>query len=148
MKKIMTISNPQMTRKITNTCSHKLFMFVFSFGAPKLVGLIFDVRVEKSLSFYVRAHVHLYVMLPEASYCKYQPHWASGCWAGQQRPRRWSASAAWRPGCGAGRADFSPFYPVDPIDFSSGFKSGEFEGLSVIIWMLLACKWAMVARAR
>ena len=46
-EKIMTISKRQMTRKITNSCSHTLFMFVFYFGAQKLVSLMSDVRVEK-----------------------------------------------------------------------------------------------------
>ena len=36
-----------MTRKITNTCSHTLFMFFLSFISLKLVSLMFDVSVEK-----------------------------------------------------------------------------------------------------
>ena len=56
-----------MTRKITNTCSHTLFMFFLSFISLKLVSLMFDVRVEKVITFHVRAHVHLHVGFPKLS---------------------------------------------------------------------------------
>ena len=64
-KKNTTISKRQTTREITNTCSHTLFMFFFSFGAPKVVSLMFDVRIGKVMTFHVRAHVHLHVGRPE-----------------------------------------------------------------------------------
>ena len=67
-EKIMIISEHQMMRKITNTCSHTLFKFGFWLGDPKLVSLMFYVRAVKVLSFHARAHVHLHVRLHKAPY--------------------------------------------------------------------------------